>query len=141
MTKILKVLALASTVMALTVAPALAASPHFIPNRTPTCSLNQAGDTVTCTGGKIAGVGTEPTQVGIDVAAGCATKGNGNEPKGHEQEVSAPINPKGGNITFGQLSVSADCPPGLNPVFGSTVQFFIVQDGVRTNVGDPIQIT
>lgn len=42
-------------------APALAQNPHFIPNRTPTCSLNQAGDTVTCTGGKIAGVGTEPT--------------------------------------------------------------------------------
>lgn len=75
------------------------------------------------------------------MAAGCATRGNENEPKGHEQAVSAPITPKGGNITFGQLSVSADCPPGLNPVFGDSVQFFIVQGGERTDVGEPIQIT
>jgi hypothetical protein len=103
--------------------------------------LNTAGDTVTCTGGKIAGVGTEPTQVGIDVAVGCATSGNGNEPKGHRQAVSAPIAPNGGNITFGELPVSADCPNGLNPVFGSSVQFFIVQGGQRTDVDGPIPIT
>jgi hypothetical protein len=96
---------------------------------------------LTCTGGKIAGVGTEPTQVGIDVAAGCATSGNGNQPKGHQQSLSAPITPKGGNITFGPLSVAPDCPPGLNPVFGPSVQFFIVQNGQRTNVGEPIPIT
>jgi hypothetical protein len=126
-------------VAAVTAAGAVAANPHFV--RTPTCSLSNDGATVTCTGGKIAGVGTEPTQVGIDVAAGCATSGNGNEPKGHRQAVSEPITPKGGNIVFGELSVSADCPPGLNPVFGSSVQFFIVQNGVRTNVGAPIPIT
>jgi len=119
---------------------AQAANPHFVQG-TPTCTLSTDGTTVTCTGGKIAGVGTEPTQVGIDVAAGCATSGNGNEPRGHRQAVSAPITPKGGNIVFPSLSVSADCPPGLNPVFGTTVQFFIVQNGVRTNVGEPIPIT
>lgn len=133
--------ALAMVTAGVWAATAVAQNPHFIPNRTPTCSLNAAGDEVTCTGGKISGVGTEPTQVGIDVAAGCATRGNENEPRGHVQEVSAPITPKGGNITFGPLSVSADCPPGLNPVFGDTVQFFIIQDGERTNVGDPIPIT
>jgi hypothetical protein len=126
-------------VAAVTAAGALAANPHFV--RTPTCSLSTDGATVTCTGGKIAGVGTEPTQVGIDVAAGCATSGNGNQPKGHRQAVSAPITPKGGNIVFPSLSVSADCPPGLNPVFGTSVQFFIVQNGQRTNVDGPIPIT
>jgi len=126
-------------VVGLTATSAIASNPHFV--KTPTCSLSNDGTTVTCTGGKIAGVGTEPTQVGIDVAAGCATSGNGNEPKGHAQAVSAPITPKGGNIVFGPLSVSADCPPGLNPVFGSSVQFFIIQNGVRTNVGEPIPIT
>lgn len=124
-------------VAALTAASAIAANPHFV--KTPTCSSD--GTTVTCTGGKIAGVGTEPTSVGIDVTAGCATSGNANEPKGHRQAVSAPITPKGGNIVFGRLSVSADCPPGLNPVFGDSVQFFIVQNGERTNVGEPIPIT
>jgi hypothetical protein len=63
------------------------------------------------------------------------------KPKGHRQSVSAPITPKGGNIVFQPLSVSADCPPGLNPKFGTSVQFFIVQNGERTNVGAPIPIT
>jgi hypothetical protein len=136
-----KVIALGAVLgVVVAIAPsAIASNPHFV--NTPTCSLTNGGTTVTCTGGKIAGVGTEPTFVGIDVAAGCATSGNGNEPKGHKQAVTGPITPKGGNITFGSLSVSADCPPGLNPVFGTTVQYFIVQNGVRTNVGEPIPIT
>jgi hypothetical protein len=127
-------------VAGLTAASAIASNPHFI-KPAPTCSLSNDGATVTCTGGKIAGVGTEPTQVGIDVAAGCATSGNQNQPSGHKQAVSGPIAPSGGNIVFGSLSVSANCPPGLNPVFGGSVQFFILQNGVRTNVGAPIPIT
>ena len=138
-TRILLVAAVVALFGALS-AVAIAASPHFVQG-TPTCSLSNDGATLTCSGGKIAGVGTEPTQVGIDVAAGCATSGNGNQPKGHRQALGAPIQPKGGNITFGSLSVSADCPAGLNPVFGTSVQFFIVQGGQRTNVGEPITIT
>ena len=134
------VLAVLVAAVGLTAGAALASSPHFV-HPAPTCSLNGTGTTLTCTGGKIAGVGTEPTQVGIDVAAGCATSGNGSQPKGHKQAVSAPITPSGGNIVFPPLSVSVHCPPGLNPVFGSTVQFFIIQNGVKTNVGAPIKIT
>src|SRR5919201_1440495 len=116
MRPLLRATALALAIAAVAAASALAQNPHFV--RTPTCSVTNG--TLTCTGGKIAGVGTEPTQVGIDVAAGCATRGNENQPKGHVQTLSAPIQPKGGNITFGPLSVAPDCPPGLNPVFGAS---------------------
>jgi hypothetical protein len=83
---------------------------------------------------QIAGVGTEPTQVGMEAAGGCANK-PGHEPRGHVQAVSEPIPPKGGNILVPDLTASADCPPGLSPVFGDEATFFIVQGGVRTDVG------
>jgi hypothetical protein len=132
MKRLLLPLVLAAVVAALFAAPAVAQNPHFV--KTPTCTLSSDGTTVTCTGGKIAGVGTVPTQVGIDVAGGCANK-PGHEPRGHVQAVSQPITPKGGNIVFGSLSATADCPPGLSPVFGDVVTYFIVQDGQTTVVG------
>jgi hypothetical protein len=122
-------------VLALALAPAaVAQNPHFV--KTPTCTSSTSDNsiTVSCTGGKIAGVGTEPTQVGIDVQGGCANN-PGHLPPGHNQAVSQPIQPKGGNIVFGPLSVTVSCPPGLTPVVGSSVTYFIVQDGQTTVIG------
>jgi hypothetical protein len=132
---------LAAAISAVFAVPAIASNPHFVKEPTCTSSTSPNGTiTVTCVGGKIAGVGTEPTQVGIDVAGGCQTSGNGNEPPGHLQSLSAPITPKGGNIVLPRLSVSLKCPNGLNTVIGTTVQYFIVQDGVRTDIQPPIPI-
>jgi hypothetical protein len=124
------IILLALVAVSMSAAVATAQNPHFVGE--PTCVINEAGDTVTCTG-KIAGVGTEPTQVGIDIAAGCANK-PGHEPRGHVQSVSEPIEPHGGQITF-EESASAVCPPGLIPVFGDEATIFIIQNGVRTDVG------
>jgi hypothetical protein len=122
-------------VLALALSPAaMASNPHFV--KTPTCTSTTSDNSITvnCTGGKIAGVGTEPTRVGIDVQGGCANN-PGHLPGGHNQAVSQPIQPKGGNIVFGSLSVTVSCPPGLTPVVGSSVTYFIVQDGQTTVIG------
>jgi hypothetical protein len=130
--QLLVIVAMAAAVMAMSgfLTDAFAQNPHFVGD--PTCVLNAAGDEVTCVG-KIAGVGTEPTQVGIDVPGGCANN-PGHEPRGHVQDVSEPIDPRGGSIRFRE-SVTLDCPPGLTPVFGDEALIFIIQDGERTNVG------
>ena len=127
---------LAAVVAGVFAAPAIASHPHFVKSQTPTCTSSTSDNSITvnCTGGKIAGVGTEPTRVGIDVQGGCSNK-PGHLPKGHNQAVSEPIQPNGGNITFGPLSVTVSCPPGLDPVVGSSVTYFIVQDGQTTIVG------
>jgi hypothetical protein len=124
------ILFVALVAVSMSAAVATAQNPHFVGE--PTCVVNQAGDEVTCVG-KIAGVGTEPTQVGIDIAGGCANK-PGHEPPGHVQSVSEPIEPHGGRINFRE-SVTVDCPPGLTPVFGEEATIFIIQNGVRTDVG------
>jgi hypothetical protein len=132
---------LAAVVAAVFATPAIASNPHFV-QALPTCTQSTSGKTVTvtCTGGKIAGVGTEPTRVGIDVPGGCTTSGNGNFPPGHLQDLSAPITPKGGNIRLPTLSVSLKCPNGLNTVIGTEVTYFIVQGGVRTDIEPSIPI-
>jgi len=117
-------------VVSMSAAVATAQNPHFVGE--PTCVLNEGGDTVTCSG-KIAGVGTTPTEVGIDVEGGCVNK-PGHEPPGHVQATTGPIQPRGGRITF-TVSISLDCPPGLTPVFGEEATIFIIQNGVRTDVG------
>jgi hypothetical protein len=130
-----KTLAIFAVAAALIVAPgfftrAFAQNPHFVGE--PSCVLNPAGDTVVCAG-KIAGVGTEPTAVGIEIDGGCANK-PGHEPGGHVQSVSEPIDPRGGRINFRE-DASVDCPPGLTPVFGDAATIFIIQGGERTDVG------
>jgi hypothetical protein len=118
-------------------AVATAQNPHFVGE--PTCSLNNACTTVTCTG-KIAGVGTEPTTVVVDIAnSGCVNK-PGHEPPGHATVATGPIQPRGGQITF-TAGITLDCPPGLTPVFGDEALISIVQDGVTTPVDGPVDVS
>jgi hypothetical protein len=93
----------------------------------PVCTLT--GDTITCTGGAAAGLGNQPVTVSADVAAGCAVKPGTNEPGGHAQDQSEPLQPRGGRINFPSFELSADCPPGLNPTFGTVVTYTIRTDG------------
>jgi hypothetical protein len=116
--------------VAIAAVPALAAKPHTNPQTgEPTCTLNRAGTVVTC-GGELAGLGNvDFIQVQLDLDAGCATKRSMHEPPGHFQVVSGPIAvDKNGRATFSQTA-APDCPPGLNPVFGSTADITVFEAG------------
>jgi hypothetical protein len=111
MTKILKVLALASTVMALTVAPALAASAHFI--GTPQATVS--GNTLTVTA-SIAGLGNAEganfsLTGNVTVSSRCYTK-SGNKPQAANKQETIPVNQ---NETFpvrnGRTNVSFTVTP------------------------------
>jgi hypothetical protein len=89
--KLLAVLVVALALTAVTVAPALAGSPHFV--GTPT--LTRTGDALTTTG-KVAGLGDE-TQITVTVTADvqCVNPGN-NEPQAENKgavvaEGTAPV--------------------------------------------------
>jgi hypothetical protein len=100
---------------------ALAASIHFV--GTPTCSVN--GSTVECSG-KLAGLGTAPTQVQVSVPFECENRG-GHFPPGQASGQSAPISPRGGQITFSVSTDPASCPPPQTPSFGSTATITVLQ--------------
>src|SRR5215212_11215411 len=84
--------------LALAAVPALAARPHEVVNNPIVCTLN-ANQTVTCSG-SVAGLGNQAVVVTLDVDFACATRGNANQPGGHLQSVSAPIQPRNGRINF-----------------------------------------
>ncbi len=119
-------------VVALAAIPALGARPHTVPSGEPiTCTLNQQGDTVTC-GGELAGLGNvDFIDVLVDLPAGCATRGNENEPPGHVQvlDEDIPVD-KSGRATF-STDVSPDCPRGLNEVFGDEATITVFEAGTN----------
>ena len=107
------------SLMALAIAavPALAASPHEVPRDPITCTLNQ-DMTVTCDG-TVAGLGNvSRVTTEIDVPFGCATRGNMNQPRGHVQGTSGPLQVRNGRVTFSVTAGPAVCPNGLNPAVG-----------------------
>ena len=130
--------------VAIAAVPALAANPHQNPQTAPlTCTLNQQGDVVTC-GGELAGLGNvDFIDVALDLDAGCATRGNENEPPGHFQVVAEDIPvDQSGRATF-SVEAAPDCPGGLNEVFGETATITVFEAGT-TNVlftSGPITIT
>jgi len=95
-----------------------AVSAHEVVSNPIVCTLN-ANQTVTCSG-SVAGLGNQAVTVTLDVDFACATRGNGNQPGGHLQSVSVPIQPRNGRINFSETTGPAVCPPGLNPVVGDT---------------------
>src|SRR5215204_2104686 len=101
--------------VAIAAVPALAANPHTVPSGEPvTCTLNPAGDTVTCAG-ELAGLGNvDFIRVTVEAAGGCATPNEqANEPPGHVQATGEPIRvSKNGRAAFSQ-DLTVDCPPGL----------------------------
>src|SRR5829696_992406 len=115
---------------AIAAVPALAANPHTVPSGEPlTCTLNQQGDVVTC-GGELAGLG----DVALDLDAGCATRGNENEPPGHYQVVAEDIPvDQSGRATF-SVEAAPDCPGGLNEVFGETATITVFEAGTTNEL-------
>jgi hypothetical protein len=103
---------------------ALAARPHFV--GTPVCSAN--GDQLCCSG-KVAGLGPAPTVVQVSANFNCVNPA-GHEPGGLASGQSAPITPRGGQITFTNVCTGeADCPPPMTPSFGGSATINIFQGG------------
>src|SRR5215203_4609791 len=107
--------------------PAIAQKPGAHLLSEPVCTITDGS--ITCVGGSAAGLGNQPVVVTADVPAGCETKPGSNEPPGHAQATSEPIQPRGGRIDFPTFTLTADCPPGLIPVIGTTVTYTILTTG------------
>jgi hypothetical protein len=107
---------------ALAAVPALAVNPHEVPNNPIVCNEVQtaAGPAVQCSGA-IAGLGgAERVTISIDAALACETRSGSNQPGGHLQATSEPLDVRGGKVTFDETTQAASCPPGLNPGVGET---------------------
>ena len=104
-------------------APAIAGRPHFV--GTPVCSV--VGEQLCCSG-KVAGLGTAPTSVQVSASFNCVNPA-GFEPGGLASGQSAPIEPRGGQITFDVCTGGADCPPPMTPSFGGSATINIFQGG------------
>jgi hypothetical protein len=103
---------------------ASAGRPHFVGS--PTCTVV---DDQLCCSGKIAGLGTAPTTVEVDAPFNCTNRG-GNQPGGLASGQSAPITPRGGQITFTDVCTEgATCPDQMTETFGPTVTLNVFQNG------------
>jgi hypothetical protein len=101
---------------------ALAGRPHFV--GTPVCSV--VGERVCCSG-KIAGLGPAPTTVQVSANFNCVNPA-GMQPGGLASGQSAPITPRGGQITFTNVCTGgADCPPPMTPSFGGSATINVFQ--------------
>jgi hypothetical protein len=60
---------------------------------------------------------------------GCETRGNQNEPGGHVQSPVYNLVPRGGRINTPQVTLSANCPPGLNQFLGPAVTYTLSRNG------------
>jgi hypothetical protein len=103
---------------------AIAANPHFV--GTPTCTV--VGNQVSCSG-KIAGIGTAPSVVQVVVPFSCTNRG-GNQPPGQASGQTGPIQPRGGQITFSNVTTApATCPDQMTPTFGPNATINVFQNG------------
>jgi hypothetical protein len=125
-------------VAAISAVPALAANPHEVTNDPIVCTLN-ADQTVTCAG-SVAGLGNQAVIAQVDADFACETRSGSNQPGGHLQAQSEPIQTRSGRITFSETTGPADCPPGLNPVVGetATVTIFDLAGNVLFTKTEPI---
>jgi hypothetical protein len=125
---------LALMALAIAAVPALAAKPGAHEQKKDTITCTTDGFTVTCSG-TVSGLGNideANTEVLADFA--CATRGNGNQPKGHLQGDSGPLPVSNGSLTFSVETGPASCPSGLNPTIGQNATVNIFTDNGTTLV-------
>ena len=103
---------------------AFAGNVHFIGS--PTCV--QSGGQLCCSG-KLAGVGSAPTNVEIDAQFQCTNRGS-NQPGGLASGQSGPIQPRSGQITFSNVcTAQGRCPDQMTPTFGPSATINVFQNG------------
>jgi hypothetical protein len=78
--------------------------------------------TVSCTEGKVAGLGNQPYLFNATLPGGCVNSGD-NEPPGHLQTGLQPITPRGGHIITPAFDLSVTCPNGQYLVVGDWVTY------------------
>jgi|SRR5215204_2183594 len=130
---------LALMAVAIAAVPALAANPHTNPQTQP-LFCDQQGDIVTC-GGELAGLGNvDFIDVVVDIDAGCATRGNENEPPGHFQVVDEDIPVTENGRAIFSTEVAPDCPRGLNEVFGETATITVFEANTNNVLFGPVTV-
>lgn len=110
---------LSMLLVAVSATSAWAINPHAVPSNPIVCTEVQTaeGPAVVCSGA-IAGLGRGAVIIEVDVALACETRSGSNQPGGHVQATTEPIEPEHGRVDFDVMTAAADCPPGLNPVVG-----------------------
>jgi hypothetical protein len=125
-------------VLALAAVPALADRPHFTAE--PVCTASDGGTTVTCTGGKVAGLGNAPVSVFYTGQFGCLTKSGSNQPPGQARTRAATITPKGGSINLPTRTLTQNCHGTQTPVAPDTVRLVIQNQAGQTIFSAPIDV-
>jgi hypothetical protein len=88
-------------------------------------NLGKGGSAVvTCTEGKVAGLGNQPVLFQATMPGGCVNSGD-HEPPGHFQTGQVPIDPRGGHIVTPSFDLTVSCPNGQFLVVGDTVTYLI----------------
>src|SRR5215203_2832549 len=88
-------------VAALAAVPALAANPHQVPNNPIVCEevQVQGGDPAVRCSGSIAGLGgADRVTISIDARLACETRSGSNQPGGHLQATTKPLDVKSGRV-------------------------------------------
>jgi hypothetical protein len=116
---------------------ATAQNPHFVGDQQCLRTFERNTCQVCCSG-KIAGVGETPFSVAVDIEGGCITLSGSNEPPGHLQTTTGPIEPSGGNIVYQNVCVTLKCPGELDLFLDTTASISLleVEGGEPIPVGD-----
>ena len=124
--------------VALAAVPAVAANPHFVTE--PVCTDNGAG-TITCTGGKVAGLGNEPVSVFYTGQFACETKSGSNQPPGQSRSKEVTIQPRGGAINLPTSTLTSGCHGTQTPVAPSEVTLHILNQAGQEIFTETIPVT
>jgi hypothetical protein len=125
-------------VAAFAAVPALAANPHF--TEEPVCTLSDDGGSITCTGGKVAGLGNQPVSVFYTGQFQCETKSGSNMPPGQARTRAVTITPKGGSINLPTRTLTQNCRGTQTPVAPVTVTLVIQNQQGQTIFSEPIDV-
>jgi hypothetical protein len=129
MVRKLVVILFVMSALLVTAGTALAQKPGAHWNVDPVCTYNSTKTTITCTEGVAAGLGSAAVTFVATTPGGCETRGNQNEPGGHVQSPVYNLVPRGGRINTPQVTLSANCPPGLNQFLGPAVTYTLSRNG------------